>query len=120
MAEQMFKILKNLKAIEPDSEFKERSRISVLAVSKKARWLKDSLMFTVALAFTSLTLFVAFGGLSSLNLPRPSANVLSSLNQRYLNSEIKNLTIDIQIKEVKYGREEAVAQINRALHELSF
>lgn len=117
----MLKILKNLKAVEPSSGFVQKSRTEILSVSpRRERWFKESLMFTVALTFTTITLFLTLGGFNYLNLPRPTASVLSSLNHKNLIKEAENLAIEIQLAEVQYNQKEALAQISRALNELSF
>lgn len=121
MADQMLKILKNLKAVQPGSAFTEKTRAEILSISpRRERWLKESLMSTAALAFTTIIFFLTFGGLNYLNLPRPTASVLSSLDQKNLMKETRNLTIEIQLAEARYNQEEALAQVNRALNELSF
>jgi len=120
MADQMLKILKNLKAIQPPSVLTLKTRADILSISpRRRRWFKESLMFSAALALTTITLFFASGGFNYLNLPRPTANLLSSLNQKNLIREAQDLVIEIQLAEARYSQEEVLAQINRALNELS-
>ena len=117
-------LLKKLKNIEPDREFKERSRALILNSPQASfhprifqRFL-EMVQYSAAFSLTAVLVFLILGGLSILNQRFLSPAILSSLDQKNLNEEEQNLDIQIQLSQADYYADSA-KKIEVALKETS-
>jgi hypothetical protein len=120
----MEQLLAKLKNIEPEKEFKERSRALILNSPQSNfypmifnRFLHTA-QFSAAFGMAAILIFLIIGGLSILNKNILSPALLSSLNPENLNQEAENLDIQIQLSQLEYY-ENSAEKIEIALKETS-
>lgn len=117
MEEGLIKILKSLKLIKPDEGFVSHSRQSIIGLDGRPIrvGILESLKLAAALTLASVLVLVFASGISA-----PS--VLTNLNQKNLETEIKNLDFQIKLGEVSYYIEtekELSVQIDKIINDLS-
>lgn len=93
--------LKKLRNVAPDAAFHARSKSVILALHEKQKpriaWL-PALAWAGALAAVLLVATVFFPA------PNPSSLSISLLNTQRISEEFDNLTISIQLKEIRYNQ----------------
>jgi len=117
MNQDLIKKLNNFKQIEPDAAFLEKCRGRILALSSKPekRFVLSWPVFALSGTFVAIVLI----GVLSLAFIFPEQRVSSaSFDSQKLNQEFDNLSINIQLKEVKY-HQDVNQTIASALSEIS-
>jgi len=111
----LFKLLKQLKNIEPDRDFKERSRYLILETSGPRQktvsgWLLHNLGNAAALALGSLLLLLMMGSFSAWTIFSPAR--LSALDPASLRAEAQAIDIQIQLTNLGYSLTSSTAGLN--------
>lgn len=120
----MENLLKKFKDIEPNMDFKARSRALILSTPqaefhpKIFRHFLNTIQFGAAFSLTAVFIVLILGGLSFLNKKIFSPALLSSLDTENLNAEIESLDIQIQLSQAEYFADSA-KKIEVALGETS-
>lgn len=115
----MINQIKNLKSIEPESDFLARSKSVILASPQKSPY-----FFTARNTFNHLFKVSFALGLMVLMILAVSGRLVSntnsfvaSVNNRQLNRELSGVDFNIQLAQVKYHKE-VNDQVNLALIEI--
>lgn len=121
MEHQLEKLLRSLRAIEPDAQFARSSRERLLKVSGgseyfKAFWFAALKQTALAGAFTAAVIAAVFMGGALKNAASRSTE--QALNARRLLLETQALDFDVKIGEARYA-EESDREISVALKKLS-
>ena len=122
MEDQIIKILHSAHKLEPDQEFKKRSRSLILNLPKPKNAILrlgifESLQFGAAISFATILLFVLAGGLTYF-IARVSPTLLASFDEKGLLEEASGLDFSIQLGEAKYF-DDSAQQIAAVLEEIS-
>lgn len=118
----MENLLKKFKDIQPDSEFKERSRALILISPQTSfhppifRAILNTLQYGTAFGLTTVLIFLILGGLSILNQKIFAPAILSNLDPESINKEVE--TLNIQLSQVNYY-EDSLKKVEVALKDLS-
>ncbi len=120
----MERLLTKLKSIEPNKEFKERSRALILNSPQSGisigifNRLLNSAQFSAAFSLAAIFIFLIIGGLSMLSQRILSPALLSSLDPENLTEEAASLDFQIQLSQAEYY-EESAEKVEIALNETS-
>ena len=123
MENQLSKIFKEFKSIQPDPGFIKRSRLAlaVLPSQRSANPIRrgvmealESFKFAAAITFASLMLFLIVGGVSYFKF-KNAPGILGSIQEQDLISEAE---FSIKLGDVKYF-EESAEQVAAALNKMS-
>ena len=104
----MENLLKKFKYIEPNPDFKARSRTLILNTPQAEfhprifRQFLNTLQYSAAFGLTAIFIFLILGGLSILNKKIFSPALLSSLDPENLSAEEQDLDIQIQLSQAEY------------------
>ena len=118
--ENLEKILKTFKKLQPSEEFKARSRSLILAAQQNPKRFLG-IRFSVfeffklgaALTLASILTFIVIGGISALKV---SPSPLTSFDQNTLSDEAESLGLKIQLGEAQYfgdSRDEVSAALEK-------
>lgn len=127
MEDKINKILKSLRFIQPDSEYRARSRAQILAVPKASKpWhsfiteILETFNFSAALVLAGVLLFVAIGGLSYFKITNVSPLALTGFDEQDLWRESQGLDFSIKLGEIKYFDDAAkeLASIDKDISQL--
>lgn len=124
MEDKLIKILQSLRNINPEPDFKKRSRALILTLPEVSKAKKfvfevfESLKFGAAIGFAVLLLFFLAGGLSYFKITNIAPAVLSNFEEKSLTAEAANVDFKIQLGEVKYF-DESAEQIAAVLKDIS-
>lgn len=124
MEEKIIQLFKNLKTLQPNEHYVQRSKHIILSSpqnqnSYRTIWSKvfESLKVSSSLALASLLLFVLVSGIA-YNKITSSRLLLTSFNQSKLVAEADTLNLDIHLKEAKYF-DDTNKEIESALKKIS-
>ena len=118
--ENLEKILKTFKKLQPSEEFKARSRSLILAAQQNPKRFLG-IRFSVfeffklgaALTLASILTFIVIGGISALKV---SPSTFTSFDQSTLSDEAESLGLKIQLGEAQYfgdSRDEVSAALEK-------
>jgi hypothetical protein len=119
----MEQLLTKLKAIEPNNEYRERSRSLILNspqtgfYPRLAGQFLHGLQFSAAFGLAALVLFLATGGAASVNRTL-SPTLLSGVDPESINQEAEKIEFQLQFSQAEYY-ENAAEKIEVALRETS-
>lgn len=125
MEDKIIKTLKALRSIEPDQDFKHRSRSVILSTPRTSHhfpglrirfW--EGMKFAGALSLASLLIFLIFGGLSYFSVQNLAPAILTGIDENNLLSEASAVEFQIRLNEIKYY-EESVKQVTALLEKLA-
>ena len=97
MEQDLIQNLKRLQSIQPNAEFKQKSRAVVLAMRPIITPKRSAWFFVPAYAFAALLLV----GLS--NVPR-QVNTQTAFDAGTIKQEFNDLSINIELKEISYDQ----------------
>lgn len=127
MEDKINKIFKSLRSIQPDSEYRARSRAQILAVPKISKpWhsfiseILETVKFSAALTLAGVLLLVAIGGLSYFKITNVSPLALTGFDDQDLWRETQGLDFSIKLGEIKYFDDVAkeLASIDKDINQL--
>lgn len=117
-------LLKKFKYIQPDSDFKEHSKMLIFSTpqqqpeSTAILILSQLLAPKTAVALGLIFLLFLLGGFNLFNSTNNSQPALTHLDPKKLTEEAKNLDIQIRLSQVKYY-EDSLKKVEVALSEAS-
>ena len=114
---QIISELEKLRGIAPEQAFFSRSKQTVLALRPEGRRVFGFKAFYPALFGGVIGFAVIAIGFFTFFSPAAGKPVYASLNSDNLNKELDSLTINIQLKEIRY-KQSIDATINSALREV--
>lgn len=112
LSENLTEILKKFRQIQPDAEYSRISKLTILGVPVSPR--KPAFNWQLAFTVASLLLVLISGNL--IHNMKPTA---PNLNAQALETEFKNLDIDIQLAKIDYSQKinETVSLALKEIHE---
>ncbi|MBI4992338.1 MAG: hypothetical protein HZB99_03925 [Candidatus Harrisonbacteria bacterium] len=103
----MEQLLSRLKAIEPNKEYRERSRVLILNSQQISyptffNRILDTIQYGAAYSLAIIFIFLLVGGLSMFSRGIYSPAVISNLDPQTLKEESENFDIQIQLSQAEY------------------